>query len=75
MKSVEDIFKAVAKEHNVSVSEVRQSIEDMAKKGLESTDVNLRYLFSQIPCKGSVPTAEEIVMHFALIVAKTKGYF
>lgn len=73
MKNISDILSQVAKEYNVSVSEVRRSIEQMARDGLSSEDINLRYLFSQIPCKGDEPTAEEIVMHFAVIIARTKG--
>lgn len=73
MKSIDEIFDLVAKEHNITVAEVRQTIEDMARQGLRSNDINLRYLFSQIPHKGKEPTAEEIVMHFAVIAAKTRG--
>ncbi len=73
MRDMNEVFSSVAEKYGVTQEEVKKTIEETVREGLQSSDINVRYLFSQIPKKGEEATAEEILTHFAVIVARTKG--
>lgn len=67
MTDFEDIFKQIAQDMNTTVSDIKNTIEEIAKKGLKSTKVKERHFWLQVPKKGDFPTAEEIITFLSLI--------
>ena len=63
---VKKALQEIAKNNGVSVSEVRREINiaiaDAYSKNKEA--------WTDIPCKGKIPTAEEFILHMALVVIK-----
>ena len=53
------IIKKVAKQHGVSVKEVRRDIEEMIKVGMSSTDPEAVMFWSQFG--GKTPTPEHFI--------------
>lgn len=72
MTAFEDIFKQIAKDRDTTVSDIKNTIEEIAKKGLQSTKVKERHFWLQVPKKGAFPTAEEIIT-FLSFVAYNSG--
>ena len=54
-----DIYKAVARIHNVSEEEVRSEIQ----KAIEEAYTNSRALADKIPSEGEIPTSEEVIAY------------
>ncbi len=64
------IIFEIARKNAVSVDEVKNQIELTAKCGLESSDPNIRYFWNQVPKRGELPTAEEVICHLSYIAAR-----
>lgn len=54
-----DIYKAVARIHNVSEEEVRSEIQ----KAIEEAYTNSGALADKIPSEGGIPTSEEVIAY------------
>ena len=54
-----NVIKKVAKEHGVSVKEVRKDYEEMIKVGMSSTDPDAVIFWSQFG--GKAPTPEQVI--------------
>lgn len=54
-----DIYKAVARIHNVSEEEVRSEIQ----KAIEEAYTNSEALADKIPSEGEIPTSEEVIAY------------
>ncbi len=68
MTDFDDVFKEIAKDMNTTVKDVRSSIEELARIGMKSSKAHERHFWLQIPKKGDVPTAEEIIAFLSLMV-------
>lgn len=67
MTDFEEIFAQIATDMNTTVSDIKATIEEIARKGLESKKVSERHFWLQVPKKDSFPTAEEIVTFLSLL--------
>lgn len=65
-----NILASVALQNGVTESEVRKSIDEVIKAGLENPDPKVRKRWRSIPHKGKTPTAEEVIDYF---VKETRG--
>lgn len=65
------IYKKVAKEHGVSVAEVKREIqlmiEDAWKNPPNDGGVTKAYQ-RQVPCKGEIPTPDELIRYAAATI-------
>ncbi|MDE5565170.1 MAG: hypothetical protein K2I93_08430 [Oscillospiraceae bacterium] len=63
------ILEHIAKQHNVSVDEVRREMEAAIHEGMQSTDPNVQKLWKEIAEDGKEPTPEEFIVHILTILA------
>ncbi|MBQ8502661.1 MAG: hypothetical protein IJ491_00085 [Clostridia bacterium] len=67
MLDFDEIFSLIAKDKQSTVTEIKNTIEEIARSGLESENVRERHFWLQVPKKGKFPTAEEIVAFLSFI--------
>ncbi len=67
MTDFEEIFEQIAKDMSTTVSDIKATIEEIAKQGLESAKVKERHFWLQVPKKGEFPTAEEIITFLSFV--------
>ena len=65
---MEKILEHVAKQHNVSVDEVRREMETAIHEAMQSTDPNVQELWKEITEDGKEPTPEELIGHILKIL-------
>jgi len=61
------IYRKIAKEHGVSVAEVKKDMQaaiDYAYKKSDKLESE-KLIQESIPCKGEVPTTEEFILHIS----------
>lgn len=66
--NLERIYNKIAKDHGVSASEVRQAIRAAIRDAYTNPpDDNgaVRAYQKRIPCKGSIPTPEELIAYLS----------
>lgn len=61
----EDAIRHIAKKEGVSVEEIRSQMSQAMLTGLNSEDPDVQARWKQIPCKGEVPTPEELITYIA----------
>ena len=64
-QSVRESLEAIAKKSGISVEEVRQEIEIALAAARENSDPNIQAFWKLVPCKGEVPTSEEVIVYIA----------
>jgi hypothetical protein len=66
--NLEKIYSKIAKDHGVSAGEVRQAIQDAITDAytnpLNGTG-NVKACQKRIPCKGRIPTPEELITYLS----------
>lgn len=62
-KAARKILKQVAIKYGISEQEVRTEIEKAIELAKANTDTKVHGQFSQIKCKGDVPTPEEFLIY------------
>lgn len=66
-KSSNDLFNKIALKHQTTPEEVHKEICIAIKAGMSSDDPAAQAFWKSIPCKGNVPTPEEVITYFALL--------
>lgn len=69
MKKKIDAEKAIqyiAQREGIAVEEVRKAMERAMLAGLSSQDPAVQARWKRIPCKGDVPTPEELITYLAM---------
>ena len=64
-QSYKSILRQVAKEHGVSVAEVRRDIDAAFKEAQANPDPKVQSKWASIPRKGDTPTAAETIAYLA----------
>lgn len=64
-KKVEKILRQVARREGVTVAQVRRDINDAIRQAIEISKLENNQhaleLWRQVPCKGEIPTPEELI--------------
>lgn len=66
--NLERIYNKIAKDHGVSASEVRQAIQAAIRDAYTNPpddNGDVRAYQKSIPCKGSIPTPEELIAYLS----------
>ena len=61
----EKAIRHIAMREGITVEEVRKQIKLAMLAGLCSQDPDVQARWRKIPCKGSVPTPEELIAYFS----------
>lgn len=61
------MYRKIAKEHGVPVAEVKREMQAAIQYAYQKNDKSERETLMQekIPCKGKVPTTEEVILHLS----------
>lgn len=59
--AVDEVFQKIALTEGTSVEQVKSEIRRAILIGWNSSDPQTREIWRQIPCKGDMPTPEELV--------------
>ena len=68
-KGFTHIFERIASEHNTTVEEVRREMEIAIRAGVNNPDPKVKGQWAKIPCKGDIPTPDELITY---VVRKAK---
>lgn len=63
--NAEEAIKKIAMQEGVTVEEVRKEMKEAMLIGLCSQDSAVVEKWKQVPCKGDVPTPEELIAYIA----------
>lgn len=63
--NAEDAIRKIALREGITVEEVRIEMKKAMLIGLCSQDPAIRERWKKIPCKGDVPTPEELIIYMA----------
>lgn len=73
-KNVEKILRQVARREGVTVAQVRRDINDAIRQAIEISKLENNQhaleLWRQVPCKGEIPTPEELIPWIAEYVRR-----
>ena len=67
-QKMEKIMQEIAKDHGVSVEEVRRELELAIQAARANPDPQVQAQWANIPCKGDIPTPEELIAHLGKTV-------
>jgi len=67
-RKVRKALKEVAKNHGISVAEVRREIELATTSAQANPDPQVQAKLTAVPKKGEIPTPEELIAHIARMV-------
>lgn len=62
-KDYTHIFERIAAENHITVAEVRCNIEAAIRVGLSDPDPEVREQWAKVPCKGNMPTPDELLRY------------
>lgn len=62
-RNPEDLFYEVGKKYGKPAWEVKREIEFMIEDVLAQADEETRKKWAKIPCKGEIPTPEELIVY------------
>ena len=62
IEKAEQAIRAIAAEHHTTVEAVRLEMKQAMIAGLLNPDPAVQALWKSIPCKGEVPTPEELIV-------------
>lgn len=68
----EHLFERLARERNITVDEMRAIISAQIEAGWNSSDPKKRTQWRQIPCKGEIPTPDEL-LHYVVEKLEAEG--
>lgn len=64
-RTFQENLEYLARRDGVTVEEVRYEMERVIRLGFLSPDPQIRAKWNAIPCKGEMPTPEEVVAHIS----------
>lgn len=64
-KIVQKALKKIAKKEGISVAEVKHEIEVAIAFGQSNPDKQIQQRWEEVPSKGKMPTAEEVILQLA----------
>lgn len=62
-RNADEIFKQIAKQHHITVEEVKRQIGFAMLAGMCNPDPNIRAYWEKVPHKGDIPTPEELILY------------
>ncbi len=74
--SMRKIYRKIAKKHGVSISQVRDDMQHAINTAYTNTPDNTTKKEQQnkVECSAEIPTPEELILHLAKDVKKTKNH-
>ncbi|MDO4540856.1 MAG: hypothetical protein Q4B48_07160 [Syntrophomonadaceae bacterium] len=72
-KDYTHIFERIAAKNHTTVAEVRRNMEATIQVGFSDSDPQIRAACDKIPCKGELPTPDELLAYVAWQAKKEKA--
>jgi len=63
VSAVERAISRVAESNGTTSDDVRKNIMEMLEIGRNSTDPAVRAAWSKVPCRGDVPSVEDVMLY------------
>lgn len=63
LKDYTHIFERIATENYTTVAEIRRNMEATIRVGFSDPDPEVKAEWTKIPCKGEVPTPDELLAY------------
>ena len=73
MRIAESALRQIAEREGKTVDDIREDIRAAIAEGRKNPDEHVRALWQDIPCEGTEPTPEEVILYLAQDMLRQTG--